>query len=308
MGPASTTAGENAETAVPNSLPPPPPVELSHRADQDGRAPDTPLIRKGQGEGRSDVGTTNAPLGAESKDHRTPAPRMPWQTVTTARDIRVGPAAASRASEGTAVPGTLPQNHGGTHTPPPPELYVGQSGVSGPVLPEGTPLHFPNGTTAGSQPPPGTPTTRGSAQAGQLPPAPLTLSYSPVQPAASPPPADPTTEAAAQMEESDYVRSLPDWARRFLKNSAGSPGEHPMGVARDIASLPHPAPEDTVQWTAPNYRPPEAPVTLREKPRQTQPVPAQGATITEAEIQRTADRVYRLLEERIRRERRRLGL
>lgn len=81
-----------------------------------------------------------------------------------------------------------------------------------------------------------------------------------------------------------------------------------MGVARDIATLPPPVPEDTVQWTAPNYRPPEAPVTLREKSQPNKPSPAQEVRITEAEIQRTADRVYQMLEDRIRRERRRLGL
>lgn len=81
-----------------------------------------------------------------------------------------------------------------------------------------------------------------------------------------------------------------------------------MGVARDIATLTPPVPEDTVQWTAPNYRPPEAPVALREKAQPTKPSPAQEIRISEAEIQRTADRVYQMLEDRIRRERRRLGL
>ena len=81
-----------------------------------------------------------------------------------------------------------------------------------------------------------------------------------------------------------------------------------MGVARDIATLPQPAPEETIQWTAPNYRPPEAPVTLREPSQPARPGPAQEIHITDAEIQRTADRVYQLLEDRIRRERRRLGL
>ena len=65
-----------------------------------------------------------------------------------------------------------------------------------------------------------------------------------------------------------------------------------------------------VEWTAPGWQPPTAPTQLRERPQSTQPAAAQpqAVHISEAEIKRTADRVYKIIEDRIRRERRRLGL
>ena len=83
-----------------------------------------------------------------------------------------------------------------------------------------------------------------------------------------------------------------------------------MGVARDISTLPGTAEgEAAVQWTAPGYRPPAAPITHREHPRaEGQAGQRPSPRISEAELQRTADRVYRMIEDRIRKERRRLGL
>ena len=145
---------------------------------------------------------------------------------------------------------------------------------------------------------------------GTAPPEPVTLTYGPAQaapePSAPPPAAGP---AQARIPESDYVRSLPDWARRFLQTGgADSRGSRTMGVARDIASLPQPEAGDTVEWTAPGYHPPQAPITYREKSREEQSREVREVRITDAEIQRTADQVYRIIEDRIRRERRRLGL
>ena len=148
---------------------------------------------------------------------------------------------------------------------------------------------------------------RGPNAAGPVPrgrtargPEPVELTYSQ---------ANPASEAAGQPEgapaESEYVRKLPDWARRFLRSGAGE--GQTMGSARNIASLPPPAEEKAVQWQAPNYRPPAAPITYREKRRE-EPERADAPKISEAELQRTADRVYRMIEDRIRRERRRLGL
>lgn len=142
------------------------------------------------------------------------------------------------------------------------------------------------------------------------PPEPVTLTYGPTQPApepSAPPPAE--GPAQARIPESDYVRSLPDWARRFLQTGgADSQVSRTMGVARDIASLPQPETGDTVEWTAPGYHPPQAPITYREKSREEQPREVREVRITDAEIQRTAHQVYRIIEDRIRRERRRLGL
>ena len=106
--------------------------------------------------------------------------------------------------------------------------------------------------------------------------------------------------------ESDYLRSLPDWAQRFLRSGpAETPAGRSMGVARDIASLPRQG--DTVAWTAPDYRPPQAATVHREKGGGEGPQTRQEVRVSDAEIQRTADKVYRMIEERLRRERRRLG-
>lgn len=139
-------------------------------------------------------------------------------------------------------------------------------------------------------------------------PEPLELSYGPVPAGAAPPDPAQTAGESASPAESAYVKSLPDWARRFLREGAAQSSQS-MGTARNIASLPSQGDGDAVQWTAPNYRPPAAPMTYREKPgREERQAGQQAPRISEAELQRTADRVYRMIEDRIRRERRRLGL
>lgn len=139
-------------------------------------------------------------------------------------------------------------------------------------------------------------------------PEPLELSYGSVPAGAAPPDPAQTAGESASPAESAYVKSLPDWARRFLREGAAQSVQS-MGTARNIASLPSQGEGDAVQWTAPNYRPPAAPMTYREKPgREERQAGQQAPRISEAELQRTADRVYRMIEDRIRRERRRLGL
>ena len=104
------------------------------------------------------------------------------------------------------------------------------------------------------------------------------------------------------------LQNLPDWAKRFLREGAPTgPSGRTMGVARDIASLPPPETGDSVHWTAPSYQPPEAPMAYREREQAPQRRESGEIRISDAEIQRTADQVYRLIEERLRRERRRLG-
>ena len=134
---------------------------------------------------------------------------------------------------------------------------------------------------------------------------PVELAYGPSQPAAEQPPVQPGQSAGGQrQEESDYVRSLPDWARNFLRESWASPPQE-MGVARNISTQPV-AQEETIQWTAPNYQP--APqLTHREKQQEERPQKPQQVHLSEAEIQRAADKVYRIIEDRIREERIRFG-
>ena len=137
---------------------------------------------------------------------------------------------------------------------------------------------------------------------------PVELTYGPAAPAAEPAGAPKQPPAVHAAEESEYVRSLPDWARRFLRESGGQGGQSHMGTARDISALPRPTQgEETVQWTAPGYRPP-APITYREKNREAETRQAAAPRLSEGELQRAADKIYRIIEDRIRQERRRLGL
>ena len=146
------------------------------------------------------------------------------------------------------------------------------------------------------------------ARADQTGPAPLRLTYTQTAPA-SQPAGQPPARTEPPAEESEYVRGLPDWARRFLRESRDQGGPAPVGTAREIAALARPeAGTETVRWTAPGCRPPETPITYREKRPERPEQQAGPAVISEAELQRTADRVYRIIEDRIRRERRRLGL
>lgn len=154
-------------------------------------------------------------------------------------------------------------------------------------------------------------------------PSPLELTYGGTpQPSAAgvPAPAAGGQKPVQGSMESDYVRDLPDWARRFLREGApqtqeeavrrlGTGREQPMGTAQNIAVLPSFSEEagTAFQWTAPDTRAP-APVEYREPRRQQELSQPQSIRISEAEVQRTADRVYRIIEDRIRRERWRLGL
>lgn len=154
-------------------------------------------------------------------------------------------------------------------------------------------------------------------------PSPLELTYGgTVQPSAAeaPAPAAGGQKPVQSSMESDYVRELPDWARRFLREGApqtreeavrrlDAGTEQTMGTAQNIAVLPSFSEEagTAFQWTAPDTRAP-APVEYREPRRQQELSQPQSIRISEAEVQRTADRVYRIIEDRIRRERWRLGL
>ena len=139
--------------------------------------------------------------------------------------------------------------------------------------------------------------------AGQQP---LELTYSPGQQAVSQVQPPVQAQAPQPPEESDSVRSLPDWARCFLRDSwTAAPAAQEIGVARQIATLPEQSTE-MVEWSAPNYKP-NVPLEHREKRKEERPQKPQQIHLSEAEIQRAADRVYRILEDRIREERIRLG-
>ena len=119
---------------------------------------------------------------------------------------------------------------------------------------------------------------------------------------------EPVRPAPQEPEESEYVRKLPDWARRFLRSSAGQGGTVPPAPAKQPAPAGAPQGGEQIRWTAPAYAPPE-PMELREKAHPArQETPAAPPQLSQAELERAADQVYRMIEDRIRRERRRMGL
>lgn len=276
-------------------------------------------------EGAED-GTAAASQGEEPEQPRRPAGARtgaPLGLETAARDIRVGGALEQGSGPAELVPGETaggPALAGG-----PLDLYQIPAAPAGTHMVSGRPAR-----EAGGRSGPAPQTDTGIPESGRekrplaallsqhtgarsaarpaAAPEPLELSYGPVPAGAAPPDPAQTVGESASPAESAYVKSLPDWARRFLREGAAQSVQS-MGTARNIASLPSQGEGDAVQWTAPNYRPPAAPMTYREKPgREERQAGQQAPRISEAELQRTADRVYRMIEDRIRRERRRLGL
>ena len=226
-----------------------------------------------------------------------------WGETASGRDIRILPALRTAES-----------------TPP----AAGHSALAAGAVPPGEVAELAHraGLEMGAQPggesraPSGRQTVRAPGGVFRVPSGasagrgaePVELTYGPAAPAAEPAGAPKQPPAVHAAEESEYVRSLPDWARRFLRESGGQGGQSHMGTARDISALPRPAQgEETVRWTAPGYRPP-APITYREKNREAETRQAAAPRLSEGELQRAADKIYRIIEDRIRQERRRLGL
>ena len=152
---------------------------------------------------------------------------------------------------------------------------------------------------------------------------PVNLTYSPAMVLQqSQPPKDPTAPAADARPASSYVNSLPQWAQNFVRSGSTTPvGITPptpiAGVAREIAALPGNGiggDGQTMDWSAPNrpqmaaqtaHRPAE--VVFKEK-SQDEERQRQSVHMSESELRRTADKIYQIIEDRIRRERRLLGL
>lgn len=161
------------------------------------------------------------------------------------------------------------------------------------------------------------PVTGGS---GQFQRQPLTYAASrpQAQPAMGPAPKGGEKAAPAQAgySESPYVQSLPGWARDFLRDSfeptkqkqpaqpmpgspaaQGQPGASPAGPSAQPASQ--------MVWTAPGYTGATARMTHKKKP-ETQETPP--LRFSDAEIKRMASQVYTIIQDRLKRDQRRLGL
>ena len=161
------------------------------------------------------------------------------------------------------------------------------------------------------------PVTGGS---GQFQRQPLTYAVSrpQAQPAAGAAPKGGEKAAPAQAgySESPYVQSLPGWARDFLRDSfeptkqkqpaqpmpGGQPAQGQSGAspARQQAQ-----PASQMVWTAPGYTGATARMTHKKKP-ETQETPP--LRFSDAEIKRMASQVYTIIQDRLKRDQRRLGL
>lgn len=161
------------------------------------------------------------------------------------------------------------------------------------------------------------PVTGGS---GQFQRQPLTYAASrpQAQPAmgSAPKGGEKAAPAQAGYSESPYVQSLPGWARDFLRDSfeptkqkqpaqpmpgspaaQGQPGASPAGPSAQPASQ--------MVWTAPGYTGATARMTHKKKPEAQETPPLR---FSDAEIKRMASQVYTIIQDRLKRDQRRLGL
>ena len=161
------------------------------------------------------------------------------------------------------------------------------------------------------------PVTGGS---GQFQRQPLTYAVSrpQAQPAmgSAPKGGEKAAPAQAGYSESPYVQSLPGWARDFLRDSfeptkqkqpaqpmPGSPAA--QGQPGASPARPQSQPASQMVWTAPGYTGATARMTHKKKPEPQEMPPLR---FSDAEIKRMASQVYTIIQDRLKRDQRRLGL
>lgn len=161
------------------------------------------------------------------------------------------------------------------------------------------------------------PVTGGSGQFQRQPLA-YAVSRPQAQPAMGPAPKGGEKAAPAQAgySESPYVQSLPGWARDFLRDSfeptkqkqpaqpmPGSPAAQGQPGASPARQQAQPASQ--MVWTAPGYTGATARMTHKKKPEPQEMPPLR---FSDAEIKRMASQVYTIIQDRLKRDQRRLGL
>jgi|GEM_PF-3558526 len=155
---------------------------------------------------------------------------------------------------------------------------------------------------------------------GQFQRQPLTYAASrpQAQPTMGPAPKGGEKAAPAQAgySESPYVQSLPGWARDFLRDSfeptkqsqpaQPKPGGQPaQGQSGASPARPQSQPASQMVWTAPGYTGATARMTHKKKPEPQETPPLR---FSDAEIKRMANQVYTIIQDRLKRDQRRLGL
>lgn len=121
------------------------------------------------------------------------------------------------------------------------------------------------------------------------------LSYLPLQPA----------EQKTDQKASSQASALPDWAQRFLQQRAGADRQNTQRFS--AVKQPTAVPPGQIEWTAPGAVPKAAPIVFRENKQPEAQHPAAPARLSDSELRRAADKVYRMIEDRLRRELRRSG-
>ena len=109
---------------------------------------------------------------------------------------------------------------------------------------------------------------------------------------------------AASDTTSEYFKTLPEWAQRFLQQNA-EPGS---GAAAHQTAPAGQQPPRQIEWTAPNAVPAGTPhIVFKEQAPKETAQPPQAPRLSDSELRRAADKVYHMIEERLRKELRRSG-
>ena len=107
-----------------------------------------------------------------------------------------------------------------------------------------------------------------------------------------------------QAMDSSYIKTLPEWAQRFLQQNA-EPGS---GAAAHQTAPAGQQPPRQIEWTAPNAVPAGTPhIVFKEQAPKETAQPPQAPRLSDSELRRAADKVYHMIEERLRKELRRSG-
>ena len=323
-----------------------PQVTLAHPGPQGAGPQAQPPAREPQ---------TQAPAPAQVRPAQGPAP-LPQATLAHPAPPRAERATKAPAQEQRAQGPTLPPQAALAH-PAPARLGAGLPvyakdmrvakglrAFQGAPAGAGSPGSRQGAGRAGA-PPVFSGTRARRSPAGGSPPGAGELVHAPLAGAEAARRAGGAAASAAQAQpgaqagpvaytESAYVRSLPVWARDFLKDSfthptafqpggagaqGGQPGPGAPGAQSgrpDAAAPPQAAypplrafqkeREPLTAWAAPGYAGPAPKLTHKKKEKPQEPLPP--PRFTDAEINRMADRVYGILTERMKRDRRRMGL
>ena len=143
-----------------------------------------------------------------------------------------------------------------------------------------------------------------------MPPEPAALVFAPLAQSAEEKPQE-TLARPTQKAEESKTESLPNWAKELLDKAGVT--DTAQQVAAFNGRIDGANAGRQISWTAPTAAPKKAnqtiaqPAELSFRERSETEEASSGFRISEAEIQRTADKVYRIIEERLRRELRRSG-